>query len=419
MKILFVAPYVPNLVRVRPYNFIRSLSNRGHQVTLLTPWTNEQDQADIEHLQPICHHIISAHISQLRSLWNCVQVIPTHKPFQSVFSWLPALTSLVNPADYDVVHVEHLRGSRYGLHFKTHTTLPVVWDSVDCITHLFDQAVTQSADFVRRWRSRMDLARTAKYEAWAVNQFNQVLVTSKVDKGELLHLSHTPDAPISVVPNGVDLDYFKPDTAVTRQLTTLIVSGKMSYHANIAMVRHLVHNIMPLVWQQRADINLWIVGKDPISEIRSLSAHPHITVTGTVPDLPPYINQAAIAVAPITYNAGIQNKILEAMACGTPVVTTPQAISALDLVPGKDLLVADGPKAYAQAILELLANPQKSAQVGVNGRRYVEINHNWGHIAQQLETIYRQSISAQTAVNNGRQSPIAPLNEQLIQEATN
>lgn len=394
MKILFIVPYVPNLVRVRPYNMIRSLAGRGHQVTVLTLWTSDADQSDLEHLREFCEAVYANHMPAWRSLWNCAQVLPTRDPLQSVYSWQPGLIEpFLNDTSYDVVHVEHLRGARYGLHFKKQSKIPVVWDSVDCITHLFRQASAQSTDRLRRWRSRLDLKRTERYEGWLVNQFDRVLVTSPTDKQMLALLSEKGVlAPIEVVPNGVALQYFHPDTAVTREAATLIISGKMSYHANITMATHMVNNIMPHVWQHRPDARLQIVGKDPTRDILALGQHANVAVTGTVPELPPYLQKATLAVAPITYNAGIQNKVLEAMACATPVVTTPQATASLQLTPGQDVLVAEQPAEFAQQIVSLLNNPHQQFQVGQAGRAYVETYHNWTTVAQKLEGIYREVI---------------------------
>jgi glycosyltransferase involved in cell wall biosynthesis len=168
----------------------------------------------------------------------------------------------------------------------------------------------------------------------------------------------------------------------------------MSYHANVTMTLHLVHEIMPHVWQQRPEAKLLVVGKDPAREIQALAQNPNIVVTGTVDALPPYLQKATVAVAPITYGAGIQNKILEAMGCGTPVVTTPQAVSALCIEPGRDLLVADSPESYAQAILSVLANPQRQEELGRNGRLYVEQHHHWPNVAARLETIYAEAIDS-------------------------
>lgn len=395
MKVLYIVPYVPNLISVRPYNLIRSLTEQGNEVTVLTLWTTPEEKADVEKLRTLCHEVKAFHMPRLRSLTNMLQALPGHKPLQSVYSWQPDLVTHFNGSmdqQFDIIHVEHLRGVQYGLHLKNKINLPVIWDSVDCITHLFRQTAADSKHWLGRWRSRLDLSRTSRYEGWLLTQFDHTLVTSEVDRQALLDLAEPhylpDDRAISVLANGVDLDYFKPDTEQPRDPATLVVSGKMSYHANVSMVLHLVNEIMPHIWAERPDTKLLVVGKNPTREIRALGAHPAVTVTGTVDHLPPYLRQATVAVAPLTYGAGIQNKILEAMACATPVVTTPQTIVSLPLQPGHDILVAQQPVQFAAQVLYLLNNPEQRQQIGEAGRCYIEKHHHWPHIAARLEAIY-------------------------------
>jgi glycosyltransferase involved in cell wall biosynthesis len=130
------------------------------------------------------------------------------------------------------------------------------------------------------------------------------------------------------------------------------------------------------------------VGKDPTSEITALGNHPNITVTGTVDDIRPYLQKAAIAVSPLTYGAGVQNKVLESMACATPVVASKLAVSSLAASNGREVVVAEGPEDYARKIVELLDDQQMQRRVGHAGRYYVEKNHSWTSIAEKLEGVY-------------------------------
>ena len=173
-RILFVVPYVPNLIRVRPYNLVRSLAELGHEVTVLTLWSDELERASLAQLQPYTRRVIATHLPRWRSLWNCLTAVPTNKPLQSVFCWEPgmarqiqSLAGLNGNQQFDVVHVEHLRGAAYGLHFKAlqanqRKRIPVVWDSVDSISMLFRQAVTGSQSPVSRSITRFELGRTAR-----------------------------------------------------------------------------------------------------------------------------------------------------------------------------------------------------------------------------------------------------------------
>jgi glycosyltransferase involved in cell wall biosynthesis len=167
----------------------------------------------------------------------------------------------------------------------------------------------------------------------------------------------------------------------------------MSYHANISMALFLVDEIMPHVWAGRPEVKVTIVGKDPAREVMALAQNPAVTVTGTVPDVRPYLQQATIAAAPITYGAGIQNKILEAMACAAPVVATPQAIAALTAKAGQDLLVAQEPAALADLILTLLQDVNRQEAIGRAGRAFVEAQHDWAVVTGRLEQIYNEVIN--------------------------
>jgi polysaccharide biosynthesis protein PslH len=403
MHILFVVPYVPNLIRVRPYNLIRCLIRQGHKVTVMTLSTHEA--LDVDHLKNCGCQVHAFELPTWRSLINTLTALPGRLPLQSSYSWHPTLAdSLIkqiqsnsNGLPIDVIHIEHLRGARYGLHLLEYLAannlkIPVVWDSVDCITYLFEQASMLSGKKLNRLVTRLELGRTRNFEASLVTQFDRVLVTSEIDKTALVSLASASEKPadVTVLPNGVDLAYFQPDRTISREAATLVVSGKMSYHANVTMVKYLVEDIMPLIWDRRPEVKLWIVGKKPAREIRALAENSAITVTGTVDDIRPYLQSATIAVAPITYGAGIQNKILEAMACATPVVTTPHAITALAAQVDRDLLVASQATELAEKIIALLEEPEQRRKIGENGRRFVEQNHNWEKITDQLTIIYSE-----------------------------
>lgn len=408
MRILFVAPYVPNPVRVRPYEFLRALAQRGHEITLATLWSSEEERAGLDALRPLCHRIIEAELPLARSLWNSVRAVPTPTPLQARYCAVPELHAKVEAAlaaqRPDVVHVEHLRGSPYALQarsllFAARPSVPVVWDSVDSISFLFEQAARQSRSLKSRLMTRVELGRTRRYEAFLVGQFYRTVVTAQSDADALTALARAQDVPlprpIAVVPNGVDMVTFHPDGELLPDVAgsgrRIVLTGKMSYHANVSAAVRLVREIMPLVWAERPDAEVCLVGQNPSREVTAL-AHDgpdqRVVVTGSVARIAPWLRGAAVAAAPVPYGAGIQNKVLEAMACATPVVASPQAASALKTVAGRDLLVENDDAAFARAILLLLNTPQRGAEMGAAGRAYVEQYHSWQSSAAQLEAIY-------------------------------
>jgi glycosyltransferase involved in cell wall biosynthesis len=486
MNILYITPYVPSLIRVRPYNLVKYLSRRGHRVTVLSLKTSPQEEADAAELRKYCARVETVELSRRESLSNCLKALPSFTPLQAAFCHSTAMTRLITrllkEEAYDLVHVEHLRGAHFGLAARQ---LPKVYDSVDCISLLFEQAARQSPGLLQRFVARLDLNRTRRYEGWLPGQYDKVLVTSGNDKmalesldlvkrGILTLFSENPytmdtgsgiaqrigrspktvlpqldtlvtlglleqtelddqkiyqlttqkelremvssfaqlpgdyprrlkelltEAPnghnghgkIVVLPNGVDLDYFAAAHG-PREPETLVFSGKMSYHANMAAVLYLVQEIMPIIWAARPGVRVRIVGKDPPAVVKALAQDERVSVEGYVPDLGPYLAGATIAVSPIRYGVGIQNKVLEALAVGTPVVATPAACSALEVKDGEHLLVANDPPALARQVLRLLDDASLWQKISKNGRRYVEEKHDWQAIVERLERIYQEVI---------------------------
>ena len=381
---------------------------RGHSITVATLMEDEEELFWKTELLNDGIDIKAFNLSKSQIIINTLSSLISKNPIQSNYSWEPVLFKFVekslieNPGLWDAIHVEHLRGAKYGikLHYflkDKNIQIPLIWDSVDCISSLFKQASIHSRSFSGRWITRFELSKTLEYETYALEYFNQVLVTSENDRGHLMNLLNQISSDcqrgfpeISVVTNGVDLNYFSPcSTEVDSDI--IIFTGKLSYHANFTAALYLVEKIMPIIWDQKPGVVLNLVGKDPPkSLIRHSEKDKRIRVTGMVPDIRQYICQSCLALVPLQYGAGIQNKVLEAMACAIPVVASDTAVSALSAVPGKDFIRADDPHDFAKAAINLIEKPDKRAQIGKNAREYVENNHDWNMVAKHLEMIYME-----------------------------
>lgn len=410
MRILFISAYVPSRIRVRPYSFIKALAVRGHAITLVCG-ARAGDAAALDELRALCQRVIAVPTSTAQMGWNALRALTAPWPLQAALNFTPALLEAVQQAariGHDVAHIEHLRASALG--YGT-PLLPTVLDSVDCISLLFERTLRSGPSFRSRALALLDLARTRRYEADYTRRYERVLVTSPEDAWALELLAHIypPESPdrqhaidhteawnlpskIAVIPNGVDLDYFRPP-AQQRDPATLVFTGKMSYHANTAAALMLGHEIMPLVWAKRPDARLTIAGSAPPAQIQALAADARVQVTGYVPDLRPYLAQATLAVAPLRYGVGIQNKVLEALAMGTPVVAARQIARALHTDDGTELRFAERPAEYAHAILELLDTPAQRMRLSQAGRAYVEQRHDWQRLTADLEQVYREAIN--------------------------
>ena len=398
LRILFISPYIPSPIRVRPYNLIKYLAKLGHEITLLALVPPGEDTTSLETLNQWCQSVKTVPLPRWRTLWNAIWAIPSGLPLQAAYSRSPEMATFIREAQqnakFDVVHIEHLRGSELS-HAVNGT--PIVFDSVDSITLLFEHVCASGPDLKSRFMARLDLARTRRYEGNLLNRYPRVLVTSPKDREALIRLStvRSPER-FDVLPNGVDLEYFTP-LDVPRDHQTLIFTGKMSYHANIAAALDAAQQVMPLVWQQFPKAHFVIAGKDPSPKIQALAADPRIVVTGAVPDLRPYLAKATIAVSPMRYGVGIQNKILEAMAMRTPVISTSKALTSLQAKVGEEILVADEPQIVAQHVVDLFEDQALAQRIGEAGRRYVENYHNWNVAAGNLESIYREVQSVKNS----------------------
>lgn len=393
MRILFVVPYIPSLIRFRSYNFLKVLAARGHAITLVCLCPPNEPTTSLPQLQSWCEAVHIVPHSRKQILSNLIKASLTSQALQEAYSYSPEamrlLKELVSRGAYDLVHLEHMRGAVLAEAFPQ---LPVVFDTVDCISLLFEKLSKNAPSLKNRAMAIVDLRRTRQFESTLSQRFDYIAVTSEIDRQALVGLGNDAER-MKVVPVGVDVNYFSPQET-ERDPLSIIFSGKMSYHANIAAAIDLFEKIMPPVWAEQPQAHLYIVGKDPAPAIQKMSSHPQVTVTGFVPDIRLHLAQASVAVAPMRYGVGMQTKVLEAMAMATPVVCRPQAASTLSARNGQDILIGETPESIARHILDLLAAPEKRKAVGQAGRQYVETYHTWDQAVSSLESLYQSACEA-------------------------
>jgi sugar transferase (PEP-CTERM/EpsH1 system associated) len=193
-------------------------------------------------------------------------------------------------------------------------------------------------------------------------------------------------------PNGVDADFFCPvDEAYDADTISFI--GRMDYYPNQECMARFCDQVWPLLRQQRPAMKLLIVGADPSPAMRELGGLPGVTVTGSVPDVRPFIRSSALMVAPLNIARGTQNKILEAMAMGVPVVTSAIAAGGVDAESEAHFLVAETPQDYARAILRIVGNPLERRRLALAGRQRMLTNHAWAGSMQRLDGIITRAIA--------------------------
>jgi len=251
----------------------------------------------------------------------------------------------------------------------------------------FDYARSTHLPMSRLWRREGRKLRTVEKEI--ARTFDATLVAT-VDERDLLQ-SLVPEVKgkISCVINGVDSEYFSPDrpyeTPHEMHGTPLVFTGAMDYYPNIDAVSHFCRSILPQLRERISDLSLFVVGSNPKREIQSLAAAGAVVVTGRVPDVRPYIAHAKAVVAPMRIARGVQNKVLEGMAMAKPVIASPEAMVGINAEAGTEILVAEGPTAFVEAIQEAL-NGNTGALLGQNARKRVLKDYRWPSSLCSLET---------------------------------
>lgn len=229
------------------------------------------------------------------------------------------------------------------------------------------------------------------YERMVTRRADISVFVSEAEAAMFRRAGGVEGRPIAALDNGVKLDYFHPDgdfaaiEAPGRPL--LIFTGQMDYRPNIEAVESFAHRIFPAVRAVHPKAVFAIVGRNPAPQVEALKALSGVVVTGGVPDVRGWLAAADCVVAPLRIARGIQNKVLEAMAMGRPVVASPQAAEGIDATAGEHLLVPENISREAETILRLLADPAKGAALGQAARRRVEERYDWAETLAPLEAM--------------------------------
>jgi sugar transferase (PEP-CTERM/EpsH1 system associated) len=231
------------------------------------------------------------------------------------------------------------------------------------------------------WLEAVKLERTERLLA---GKFDLATCTTRAEMESLRSLGVS--TPTDWFPNGVDAGFFSPAAGdYERDLVSFV--GRMDYFPNQQAVQRFCADVLPEIQRRRPGTRFEIVGADPPDAIRQLGLRTGVTVTGSVPDVRPYVTRAALTVAPLEIARGTQNKILESMAMGVPVVCSRQAVGGVDAVPGEHLLAYDRPEQLVEAVLRLLDDPAERHRLALAGRERVLSNHSWSSSMRRVDVL--------------------------------
>lgn len=275
------------------------------------------------------------------------------------------------------------------LNLPARMSVPLVVDSID-------EALLRDLRDLRTlpWRAKPRMAYQTwmfwRYERRALARAQANVYVSEVDAAT--YRRFFPGRPATVVPNGVDTALFAPG-ADAPDPATLVFEGNMMFGPNVDAARRLALEILPLVAREVPEARVTLVGRNPAPEVAALASE-RVTVTGSVPDVRPYLARGTVFACPMRLGSGIKNKILQAWAMARPVVATPASLGGLAARDGANVLVRDDNKEFADAVIGLIRDPARAAHLGRGGRQTVEREYAWAQRAAQFEAVLTRAADA-------------------------
>ncbi len=390
MRILFVSPQLPHRNRRSGHAIIhqrvRRLAARGHEVGLAC-FVSETDRPYLEEMREGLLALETLPPPARRPApvrwWHAFRDPPL--PFRRfLHTPMAALVGdMVERDEYQVVIAEF---SEMGPFLWWNPRLPAVRTVLSC-----HQCVTiasqkrcdllgySPAGLLERWKRD----RIQRYEFQLYRAMDRVLVLTPQERWQMLN--YAPELRMAVVPYGVDVEAFHP-VAEGSSPSSLVFTGFYSDEPNRDAVRWFIERVWPRVVALRPDTTFYVVGPDPTPAMLALThTDPRIVVTGKVPDVREYLNRAAVFVCPVRMGSGMRGKILEAMACGTAVVTTTLGAEGIPAVPGENCLLADDPELMAAHIDLLLGDAVLRGRLAESARRMVVERLSWDVTVRRLE----------------------------------
>ena len=399
-RLLFLTPDLPypphQGAALRTYNLLKNLAPR-HEVSLLSFADGPDAAKRVDALAKYCAGVTTVSPPRRSGAQRMLSVL--FSPLPDMALRLPSvefanqLRMLLTSERFDAVQVEAIEMAQYGLAIAKSTPGPasrVVFDDINAEYLLQRRAFEADFKQPRRWLgalySLIQWRKLQRYEAQVCRHMDDVVVVSQADREALRRL--VPELQCTVVPNGVDTDYFQPTDPRIESDLELVFTGKMDFRPNVDAVLWFAEDILPLIHEHLPGTSLTVVGRDPHRRLAAVRNLPQVTVTGYVDDVRPYIARASVFVVPLKVGGGTRLKLLQAMSMAKAIVSTSLGCEGIDVEHGRHLIVADDPAGFASAVIELMEDPGKRRELGLAARSEACSQHDWKQITPLLEKVY-------------------------------
>ena len=387
-KILILSSKPPYPLRdgaaIRTHQSIRLLSELGHHVDVLY-LSEEDDIAKVtEGLKPYCQNIYSFILTKRRSYFNVLKGLLTNLlPLQVNYFYSRKVKKWINrnSSRYDIIYCNNIRTARYARGLKNE----IILDFVDAYSMNY-QAARDNIKGLWHWIYAIDYVRCNKFEQTLLQEFNKFLIISDIDRTFILTRAKYP-AKIIVIENYTTIDE-KKRVAQNGSSVKLVFVGAMNYEPNVTAVTYFCKWVLPSLIERYPDIKFYIVGKTPTNQVLAL-ADEHVVVTGFVESVWDYLKDATLVVTPMQSGSGLQNKILQALAVGACVVTTPKGFEGMVTDEGQPYVVNNS-KEMIKVISRLIDHPEERQSSGAKSISYIKKHYDKEVIKSKIKTLIEE-----------------------------
>jgi sugar transferase (PEP-CTERM/EpsH1 system associated) len=396
MKILLLSPWLPwppyDGGRIRILETLRYLCRR-HSVTLLTPIYGVEETEHIAALKDVCENVVAVALSnQTSAIFSRLSRGLLHgRPLIQSFYYDTQLSrrvrDLTSCRDYDIVHIEFSFLTPYlkAIDPRSRARKILAMHNIESLR--FEREL-QHSQWSKRWLVLLgDHLLFRSWENRALRQFDGIIAVSEAERAWVQQ--NAPEATVEIIPNGVDMDYFRPVPALASEGNPYVIfTGAMDYPPNMDAAVWFCDQVFPALKGRMPQLGFKIVGKNPHPKIRELGRRHGVQVTGTVADIRNHVAGALAVVVPLRSGGGTRHKISQAMAMERPVISTSIGAEGLEVTPGTDILIANDRERFVEHIQSLAKSPDASNRIAKAGRRLVMEKYDWRVCLSGLERLY-------------------------------
>lgn len=395
MKILMLTPYLPYPLisggQIRSYNLLKNLAKK-HEITLIALIKHDDEKKYIKSISAYCHKVIVA--KRPEKPWTIGNILQTgfgKYPFLVVRNFSPdaqkEVVKLLKNEVFDLIHAETF----YVMPHIPKTQVPILLVEQTIEYEVYRHFVETIRFTPVKWLLSIDVKKIRFWEEHFWKRANRVVAMSDSDKSVMQ--KNVPNLEVSIVPNGVDANFFTYAKKTLTNSPTVLFVGNFKWLQNKEAVTILSKHIWPKIIKKLPSAKLWIVGRFPTKEIVALK-NENVSISDNIDDIRFAYEKSDVLLAPIYGPGGTRYKILEAMASGVAVVTTPWGIEGLGITYGKQALIGENTASLAEATLKILTNQKFFNQISTNANELVRKTYNWNSIAKILDKIYESVARA-------------------------